>query len=110
MVRDRHNRVALLITIGAAILMLAAWAGGSSHVGPRDPGPSEPPPPEDSTPAFVRNTVVMSIGTALSRLTGFLRLSAMAFALGITESRLPDAYNIANVTPNILYELALGGS
>jgi putative peptidoglycan lipid II flippase len=73
------------------------------------PGPSEPPPPEDSTRSFVRNTVVMSIGTALSRLTGFLRLSAMAFALGITESRLPDAYNIANVTPNILYELALGG-
>jgi putative peptidoglycan lipid II flippase len=51
----------------------------------------------------------MSVGTALSRLTGFLRLSAMAFALGITESRLADAYNIANVTPNILYELALGG-
>jgi putative peptidoglycan lipid II flippase len=73
------------------------------------PGPSEQPPPEDSTRSFVRNTVVMSIGTALSRLTGFLRLSAMAFALGITESRLPDAYNIANVTPNILYELALGG-
>jgi putative peptidoglycan lipid II flippase len=73
------------------------------------PGPSEPPPPEDSTHSFVRNTVVMSIGTTLSRLTGFLRLSAMAFALGITESRLPDAYNIANVTPNILYELALGG-
>jgi putative peptidoglycan lipid II flippase len=73
------------------------------------PGPSEPPPPEDSTRSFVRNTIVMSIGTTLSRLTGFLRLSAMAFALGITESRLPDAYNIANVTPNILYELALGG-
>jgi hypothetical protein len=33
----------------------------------------------------------------------------MAFALGITESRLADAYNIANITPNILYELALGG-
>jgi putative peptidoglycan lipid II flippase len=33
----------------------------------------------------------------------------MAYAIGITESRLPDAYNIANVTPNILYELALGG-
>ncbi|HJS26569.1 MAG TPA: murein biosynthesis integral membrane protein MurJ [Actinomycetota bacterium] len=73
------------------------------------PGSSEPPPPEDSTRSFVRNTVVMSTGTALSRLTGFLRLSAMAFALGITESRLADAYNIANVTPNILYELALGG-
>lgn len=66
-------------------------------------------PPEDSTQAFVRNTAVMSVGTALSRVTGFLRLAAMAYALGITESRLPDAYNIANVTPNIIYELALGG-
>jgi putative peptidoglycan lipid II flippase len=51
----------------------------------------------------------MSLGTALSRLTGFLRLAAMAYAIGIAESRLPDAYNIANITPNILYELALGG-
>jgi putative peptidoglycan lipid II flippase len=65
--------------------------------------------PSDTPQAFVRNTAVMSAGTALSRLTGFLRLSAMAYALGITESRLPDAYNVANVTPNILYELALGG-
>jgi putative peptidoglycan lipid II flippase len=67
------------------------------------------PPSEDSTRSFVRNTVVMSVGTTLSRLTGFLRLSAMAFAIGITETRLADAYNIANITPNILYELALGG-
>jgi putative peptidoglycan lipid II flippase len=67
------------------------------------------PDPADTPEAFVRNTVVMSTGTALSRVTGFLRLSAMAFALGITESRLADAYNIANITPNILYELALGG-
>ena len=71
--------------------------------------PDTGPPPEDSTRSFVRNTVVMSAGTALSRLTGFLRLSAMAFALGITETRLADAYNVANITPNILYELALGG-
>jgi putative peptidoglycan lipid II flippase len=67
------------------------------------------PDPADTPRAFVRNTAVMSAGTALSRLTGFLRLSAMAFALGITESRLADSYNLANITPNILYELALGG-
>jgi putative peptidoglycan lipid II flippase len=81
------------------------------------PDPTDAPPPEvpepgpmgDTTSSFVRNTLVMSVGTGLSRLTGFARLSAMAFALGITESRLADAYNIANVTPNILYELALGG-
>ena len=74
----------------------------------RPAAPAEPPA-EDSTPSFVRNTIVMSTGTAISRLTGFLRLSAMAFAIGITETRLADAYNVANITPNILYELALGG-
>ncbi|MFM8945031.1 MAG: murein biosynthesis integral membrane protein MurJ, partial [Actinomycetota bacterium] len=58
---------------------------------------------------LVRATGVMSVGTALSRITGFLRLAAMAYALGITETRLADAYSIANITPNILYELALGG-
>jgi putative peptidoglycan lipid II flippase len=51
----------------------------------------------------------MSAGTALSRVTGFLRVSAMAFALGVTESRLADSYNVANNLPNIIYELVLGG-
>jgi putative peptidoglycan lipid II flippase len=50
----------------------------------------------------------MSVGTGLSRLTGFLRVAAMAYALGVTESRLADAYNVANTTPNIIYDLALG--
>jgi putative peptidoglycan lipid II flippase len=93
--------------------------------GPGDPIPSPAAPgappaaPEEqpvtlrpdlgSARAFVRNSAVMSVGTALSRLTGFLRLAAMAYALGVTESRLADAYNVANTTPNIIYELALGG-
>jgi putative peptidoglycan lipid II flippase len=51
----------------------------------------------------------MSIGTALSRVTGLLRVSAMAIAIGIVENRITDAYNFANTTPNIIYELALGG-
>jgi putative peptidoglycan lipid II flippase len=63
---------------------------------------------QDSGAGFARNTAVMSLGTALSRITGFLRLSAMAFAIGVTENRLADAYNVANTTPNIVYELALG--
>jgi putative peptidoglycan lipid II flippase len=72
-----------------------------------------PPPafedesPEDSAGAFVRNTAVMSLGTALSRVTGFLRLTAAAAALG--AGIVPSAYNAANVTPNIVYELVLGG-
>jgi putative peptidoglycan lipid II flippase len=65
--------------------------------------------PEDSRRRFVRHTAVMSAGTALSRITGFLRLTAMAFAIGVTHSRVADAYNVANNTPNIIYELVLGG-
>jgi putative peptidoglycan lipid II flippase len=51
----------------------------------------------------------MSIGTVLSRVTGLLRLVAIAAALGVVENRLTDSYNFANITPNIIYELVLGG-
>ena len=51
----------------------------------------------------------MALGTALSRLTGLGRLVALTFALGVTESRLADSFNIANTMPNVLYELVLGG-
>ncbi|MEO6120954.1 MAG: lipid II flippase MurJ, partial [Acidimicrobiales bacterium] len=54
-----------------------------------------------------RNTAVMAAGTALSRLTGFGRLVALAYGLGFT--RLTDTYALANITPNIIYELVLGG-
>jgi putative peptidoglycan lipid II flippase len=64
---------------------------------------------EDTGRRFVRHTAVMSVGTALSRITGFLRLSAMAYAIGVAHSRVADAYNVANNTPNIVYELVLGG-
>lgn len=52
----------------------------------------------------------MSLGTVLSRVTGLLRLAAIAAALGVLESgRLTDTYNLANTAPNIIYELVLGG-
>jgi len=80
---------------------------------PDDPGATpETPAGEsaaDSTQTFVKHSAVMSVGTALSRLTGFLRVAAMVYALGVAESRLADAYNVANTTPNIVYELAVGG-
>jgi len=56
-----------------------------------------------------RSAAVMAVGTTLSRVTGLGRLVAMAFALGVTESRLADSYNIANTMPNVIYELILGG-
>jgi putative peptidoglycan lipid II flippase len=66
-------------------------------------------PAEDSRAAYVRNTAVMSVGTALSRITGFLRLTAQTAALGVTISALGNTYATANTTPNIVYELVLGG-
>ena len=49
----------------------------------------------------------MSVGTTLSRITGYLRLSAQTAALGV--SALGNTYTTANTTPNIVYELVLGG-
>jgi putative peptidoglycan lipid II flippase len=62
---------------------------------------------QDSREVTVRNAAVMSVGTLLSRVTGLVRLSVTAAALGATT--LSDAYNTANTTPNIVYELVLGG-
>jgi putative peptidoglycan lipid II flippase len=49
----------------------------------------------------------MSLGTTLSRITGLLRVSAQTAALGV--SALGNTYATANTTPNIVYELVLGG-
>src|SRR3954466_3147698 len=49
----------------------------------------------------------MAAGTTLSRLTGFGRVFALAYALNF--GRLADAYNLANTVPNIVYDLILGG-
>ncbi len=49
----------------------------------------------------------MAVGTLLSRLTGFARLFVLAYALGINP--LADAYNLANNTPNIIFDLVIGG-
>ncbi len=55
---------------------------------------------------LVRSSAIVGVGTALSRITGFLRVAAIAT---IGFARLTDVYNIANSTPNIVYELLLGG-
>jgi putative peptidoglycan lipid II flippase len=56
---------------------------------------------------LLRSSATPAVGTALSRATGLLRVSALTAALGLTS--VADTYNLANTTPNILYELVLGG-
>jgi putative peptidoglycan lipid II flippase len=49
----------------------------------------------------------MAVGTTLSRLTGVIRVFAIAFALG--SFALADSYNLANTIPNIVHDIVLGG-
>jgi putative peptidoglycan lipid II flippase len=56
---------------------------------------------------ILRSSVVVGTGTAISRATGFLRIAAIAYALGLTS--VAGVYSYANETPNIVYELLLGG-
>ena len=56
---------------------------------------------------LLRSNVVVAGGTALSRVTGLLRLVVLGYVLG--QTALSDAYLIANETPNVVYELLLGG-
>ncbi|MGH9069585.1 MAG: murein biosynthesis integral membrane protein MurJ [Acidimicrobiales bacterium] len=48
----------------------------------------------------------MASGTLLSRITGFAKLAALGYALG--EKNVADAFNLANNTPNIVYDLLIG--
>ena len=59
------------------------------------------------TTSLGRASGKMAIGTIASRATGFLRTVAIAAAIG--TGAVGDAFNVANTTPNILYDLLLGG-
>jgi len=73
------------------------------------PGELTPELPPDTDTAYVRNTALMTVGTTLSRLTGYVRIAAQTAALGVTVGSLGNVYTQANTTPNIVYELILGG-
>ncbi|MDQ3738207.1 MAG: murein biosynthesis integral membrane protein MurJ [Actinomycetota bacterium] len=56
---------------------------------------------------LLRSNLIVATGTALSRLTGLLRVMVLAAVIG--KAALGDLYRIGNETPNIVYELLLGG-
>lgn len=56
---------------------------------------------------LARSTRTMAVGTVASRATGFVRNAALAAVLGVHT--VGAAYNVANTTPNIVYDLLLGG-
>lgn len=56
---------------------------------------------------LLRSNLVVATGTLLSRVTGLLRIMVFGWVIG--QTALSDAYLIANETPNIVYDLLLGG-
>ena len=71
--------------------------------------PIELPPPTAGRGRLSLSTAAsyVALGTGVSRLTGVLRIVALAWALG--QSHVADAFNLANTTPNMLYDIVLGG-
>jgi putative peptidoglycan lipid II flippase len=81
-------------------------------VAPIAPGPTPgaltvPPAHRARTLPLRTSAVYVAVGTGVSRLTGLLRFVALAWALG--QTFLADSYNLANTTPNMLYDIVLGG-
>ncbi|MBV9412609.1 MAG: murein biosynthesis integral membrane protein MurJ [Acidimicrobiia bacterium] len=68
---------------------------------------AQPAVGDEAAGRLSRATAGMAVATFFSRLTGFGRVVALAYALGFT--RFTDSYNLANTTPNIIYDLVLGG-
>ena len=56
---------------------------------------------------LLRSNLVVATGTMSSRITGLLRIMVFGWIIG--QTALSDAYLIANETPNIVYDLLLGG-
>lgn len=69
--------------------------------------PADEPAAPRTERQLLQSSAVVALGTGLSRLTGFARVAVIAYAIGATA--LAEAYNLANNTPNLVYDLVLGG-
>jgi putative peptidoglycan lipid II flippase len=80
-----------------------------SKAPPRPPGrePALDTGTSSRRPRVGRSAAVLASGTLVSRITGFVKLLVLVHLIGFTY--LDDAYNLANTTPNIIYDLAAGG-
>jgi murein biosynthesis integral membrane protein MurJ len=98
-------------TVTAGAVRSGSGDGGAPAGPPTvpKPDPGLDPDAEPEEPSLARSTGIMAVGTLLSRVTGMLRVIVLVATLGVAESKLADTYNVANTTPNIIYELVLGG-
>lgn len=64
-------------------------------------------PPGGRRSSLIGATAGMAVGTALSRITGVIKLIVLVYAIGATW--FADGYNLANNTPNMIHDIVLGG-
>ena len=57
---------------------------------------------------LIKSSAFMALGTLLSRVTGLIRGLLTVAVLG--TALLGDTYNVGNTTPNIIYNLLIGGA
>ena len=72
-----------------------------------DDTPNEPQAGPATQPSVLGSSAVMAAGTVVSRLSGYVRSTLLAAALGV--SLHADVFTIANTIPNMLYILLAGG-
>ena len=59
------------------------------------------------TPSLARGAAIITLATAASRVTGFIRVIVVAAAMGTTF--LANTYQTANTAPNVIFELVAAG-
>ncbi|MEE0519497.1 lipid II flippase MurJ [Slackia sp.] len=80
----------------------------ATHISTSEDESISPSEATAQTPTSVGSSAALiSFFVIISRITGFMRTWAMAFALGSTM--LASSYQVANNLPNMLYELVMGG-
>ena len=85
--------------------MLAEYAAERAAADASNPRGSSRAPRRKQ--GLLGSSAVVAAGTGLSRISGLLRWILIANVIG--TAALGDAYNIANQTPNTIYDLVLGG-
>jgi putative peptidoglycan lipid II flippase len=58
---------------------------------------------------IARSSSLMAFGTMASRLLGFIKAMVLATAIGVTSSTGADAFAVANLLPNNVYMVLIGG-
>ncbi len=94
---------------------IAAGSTGAGAVSPETAGhpeaeaTAEAPGGGAKLSSLAKSSAIMTAGTLVSRVLGFVKAGMLALAIGVTYGGVADAFDVANKVPNNLYMLLAGG-